>query len=137
MLDTALNSLHGLPAFATYFALALLLLMIFVRCYTWLTPHDEFGLIRANKPAAAIAFAGAFIGFAWPLSSAITNSLSLLDCAIWGAVALLVQLIAFFISSLLLKQLPKRISDGEVAAGIFSAGCSIAIGMLNAASMSY
>lgn len=137
MLDTALNSLHGLPAFATYFALALLLLMIFVRCYTWLTPHDEFGLIRANNPAAAIAFAGAFIGFAWPLSSAITNSLSLLDCAIWGAVALLVQLIAFFISSLLLKQLPKRISDGEVAAGIFSAGCSIAIGMLNAASMSY
>ncbi|MGI5310520.1 DUF350 domain-containing protein [Rheinheimera sp. WS51] len=137
MLDTALNSLHGLPAFATYFALALLLLMIFVRCYTWLTPHDEFGLIRANNPAAAIAFAGAFIGFAWPLSSAITNSLSLLDCAIWGAVALLVQLIAFFISSLLLKQLPKRISDGELAAGIFSAGCSIAIGMLNAACMSY
>lgn len=137
MLDTALNSLHGLTAFATYFALALLLLLVFVRCYTWLTPHDEFGLIRANNAAAAIAFAGAFIGFAWPLSSAITNSLSLLDCAIWGAVALLVQLIAFFISSLLLKQLPKRISDGEVAAGIFSAGCSIAIGMLNAASMSY
>lgn len=137
MLDTALNSLHGLTAFATYFALALLLLLVFVRCYTWLTPHDEFALIRANNAAAAIAFAGAFIGFAWPLSSAITNSLSLLDCAIWGAVALLVQLIAFFISSLLLKQLPKRISDGEVAAGIFSAGCSIAIGMLNAASMSY
>ena len=137
MLDTALNSLHGLPAFATYFALALLLLLVFVRCYTWLTPHDEFGLIRANNPAAAIAFAGAFIGFAWPLSSAITNSLSLLDCAIWGAVALLVQLIAFFISSMMLKQLPKRISDGELAAGIFSAGCSIAIGILNAACMSY
>lgn len=137
MLDTALHSLNGLPAFATYFALALLLTLIFVRCYTWLTPHDEFGLIRANNPAAAIAFVGALIGFAWPLSSAITNSLSLLDCAIWGAVALIIQLFAFFISSMILKQLPKRISEGELAAGIFSAGCSVAIGILNAACMSY
>ncbi|OEY68467.1 DUF350 domain-containing protein [Rheinheimera salexigens] len=137
MLDTAMHSLNGLLAFATYFALAVLLLLIFVRSYTWLTPHDEFGLIRANNSAAAIAFGGAIIGFAWPLASAITNSLSLLDCAIWGAVALLIQLIAFFVSSLMLKQLPKRITEGEMAAGIFSASCSIVVGILNAASMSY
>ena len=82
MLDTALTSLAGLPAFAAYFALAIVLLLVFVRLYTWVTPHDEFGLSRANNPAAAIAFAGAIIGFAWPLSSAITHSMSLLDCAI-------------------------------------------------------
>lgn len=137
MLDTALTSLAGLPAFAAYFGLAVVLLLLFIRLYTWVTPHDEFGLIRANNPAAAIAFAGAIIGFAWPLSSAITHSMSLLDCAIWGGVALVVQVLTFIISSAALKQLPQRITQGELAAGMFSAGCSITVGMLNAACMSY
>ncbi|GAB2927208.1 DUF350 domain-containing protein [Rheinheimera gaetbuli] len=137
MLDTALTSLAGLPAFAAYFGLAVVLLLLFIRLYTWVTPHDEFALIRANNPAAAIAFAGAIIGFAWPLSSAITHSMSLLDCAIWGGVALVVQVLTFIISSAALKQLPQRITQGELAAGMFSAGCSITVGMLNAACMSY
>ena len=137
MLDTALSSLTGLPSFLAYFALAIVSLLLFIRLYSWVTPHDEFGLIRANNPAAAVAFAGALIGFAWPLSSAITHSLSLLDCAIWGAVALLVQVLTFFVSQLALKQLPERITKGDIAAGIFSAGCSISVGMLNAACMSY
>ena len=137
MLDTAFTSLAGLPAFAAYFVLAIVLLLLFVRLYTWVTPHDEFGLIRANNAAAAIAFAGAIIGFAWPLASAITHSMSLLDCAIWGGVALVVQVLTFVISSAALKQLPQRITQGELAAGIFSAGCSVTVGMLNAACMSY
>lgn len=137
MLDTALTSLAGLPAFAAYFTLAIVLLLLFIRLYTWVTPHDEFGLIRANNPAAAIAFAGALIGFAWPLASAITHSMSLLDCAIWGGVALMVQVLTFVISSAALKQLPQRITQGELAAGVFSAACSVTVGMLNAACMSY
>ena len=137
MLDTALTSLAGIPSFLAYFALAVFLLLVFIRLYTWVTPHDEFALIRANNPAAAIAFAGALVGFAWPLASAITNSMSLLDCAIWGAVALIVQVLTFLISSAALKQLPNRITQGELAAGIFSAGCSITVGMLNAACMTY
>lgn len=137
MLDTAFTSLAGLPAFAAYFALAVVLLLLFIRLYTWVTPHDEFSLIRGNNPAAAVAFGGALVGFAWPLASAITHSMSLLDCAIWGGVALVVQVLTFVISSAALKQLPQRITQGELAAGIFSAACSVTVGMLNAACMSY
>lgn len=137
MLDTALASLSGLPSFLLYFVVAIVLLLLFVRLYTWVTPQDEFALIRANNAAAAIAFAGALIGFSWPLASAITNSASLLDCAIWGAVALVVQIVTFFIAELVLKQLPQRITRGELASGIFSATCSVSIGVLNAACMTY
>ena len=137
MLDTALTSLQGLPAFAAYFVLAIVLLLVFVRIYTWVTPHDEFALIRANNASAAVAFGGAVIGFAWPLASAITHSMSLLDCAIWGGLALVVQVLTFVLSSATLKQLPQRITQGELAAGIFSAACSVTVGMLNAACMSY
>lgn len=137
MLNTALTSLAGIPSFLAYFLLAVILLLLFIRLYTRVTPHDEFTLIRADNPAAAIAFGGALVGFAWPLASAITHSMSLLDCAIWGAVALVVQVLTFLLSSAALKQLPQRITQGELAAGIYSAGCSITVGILNAACMSY
>jgi putative membrane protein len=137
MLATTLSSLNGLPPFLAYFAVAIILLLIFIRIYTWITPHSELELIRANNPAAALAFGGAVIGFALPLSSAITHSLSLLDCAIWGAVALVVQVLTFVVLRLSLKQLSERIDRGEIATGIFSAAIAIAVGMINAACMSY
>lgn len=137
MLETALSSLSGLPAFLIYFGVAVVLLLVFTLVYTWVTPHNELELIRANNASAAIAFGGAVIGFALPLSSAISNSLSLLDCAIWGLVALVVQVLTFVALRILLKQLPERIAQGEIAVGIFAAASAIAVGILNAACMTY
>jgi putative membrane protein len=136
MLETTLSSLAGLPPFLAYFAVAVLLVLIFIRVYTWVTPHDELALIRANNPSAALAFGGALIGFALPLSSAITHSLSLLDCAVWGAVALIVQALTFVALRITIRQLPERIERGEVAAGILAAAVAVSIGFINAASMS-
>ena len=137
MLETTWSSLLGLPEFLVYFVLSLVWLVLFMRLYTWITPHHEWNLIRANNSAAALAFVGALIGFALPLHSAITHSLSLLDCAIWGAIALIVQVMAFGLLKLLLPQLSERIQQGEMATGIFCAGFSITIGIINAACMSY
>lgn len=137
MLETTLSSLDGLPPFLAYFAVAIVLVLIFIGLYTWITPHSEMDLIRANNPAAALAFGGALIGFALPLSSAITHSLSLLDCAIWGAVALVVQVLTFTVLRFSIKQLPERIHNGEIATGILSAAAAIAVGLINAACMSY
>lgn len=137
MLETTLSSLSGLPAFLLYLVLASALLFVFTVIYTWVTPHNEMELIRANNVAAAVAFGGALIGFALPLSSAITHSLSLLDCAIWGAVALVVQILTFVILRLFLKQLPQRIERGDLGAGIFAAASAITMGLLNAACMTY
>lgn len=137
MLETTLSSLDGLPPFLAYFAVAIVLVLIFIGLYTWVTPHSEMDLIRANNPAAALAFGGAVIGFALPLSSAITHSLSLLDCAIWGAVALVVQVLTFTVLRFSIKQLPERIHNGEIATGILSAAVAIAVGLINAACMSY
>lgn len=137
MLETTLSSLAGVPAFLTYFVLAIVLMLIFIRIYTWVTPHDELALIRKNNSAAALAFGGALVGFSLPLSSAITNSLSLLDCALWGAIALIVQVLTFFVLRVTLNQLPERISQGEMAAGIISAATAISVGFINSASMTY
>lgn len=137
MLSTTLSSLNGIPPFLAYFAVTIVLVLIFVRIYTWMTPHEEMALIRANNSAAALAFGGAIIGFALPLASAITNSQSLLDCAVWGAIALVVQIVTFAVLRLTLKQLSGRIANGEMATGIFAAAIAIAVGLINAACMTY
>jgi putative membrane protein len=137
MLETTLSSLAGLPPFLAYFAVAILLVLIFIGLYTWVTPHDELALIRANNASAALAFGGALIGFALPLSSAVTHSMSLLDCAVWGAVALIVQVLTFVALRITIKQLPERIERGELAAGILAAAVAISVGIINAACMSF
>jgi putative membrane protein len=137
MLETTLSSLAGLPPFLAYFAVAILLVLIFIRIYTWVTPHDELALVRANNASAALAFGGALMGFALPLSSAVTHSMSLLDCAVWGAVALMVQVLTFVALRITIKQLPERIERGELAAGILAAAVAISVGIINAACMSF
>ncbi|MFN4262438.1 MAG: DUF350 domain-containing protein [Thioalkalivibrionaceae bacterium] len=130
-------SLAGIPAFLLYFGLAAVLLLLFARLYTWITPHREFELIRANNPAAAVAFGGALIGFALPLSSAISFATSVVDFLIWGLIALVVQLAVFFLARLVVNDLSGRITRGEVGAGVFAASAAVAGGLLNAASMTY
>ena len=128
-------SLAGLPAFLSYFALAILLLVLFGFIYTRLTAHDEFALIRQGKLAAAIALGGSLLAFALPLCSAIIHTVSLLDFMIWGVIAIVIQIITFFGVRLFLKNLSERITNNEIAAGVFVALTSLAVGVINAACM--
>jgi putative membrane protein len=137
MSQTFVPSLVLLPNFLAYFALAIGFAVVFLTVYVWVTPHRELALIRADKPAAAISFGGAFLGFVIPLGSAIAHSVSLLDCALWGVIALVIQVLTFFAARLLLPDLSERIGRDERAAGILIAALSIGVGVLNAACMTY
>ena len=91
-----------------------------------------------KNEAAAIGFIGAVIGFALALASAASNSVSLIDFAIWGCVALIAQTIAFVIVRFIfMPRIVQRINDNEISAGIVLGGTSIAVGLLNAACMTY
>ena len=130
-------SIAGLPSFIAYLVIALVLTAIYTQIYQLVTAHNEFELIRENNCAAALAFSGSRLGFVIPLASAIANSVSIGDCIIWGVVALLVQVIAYFILRLPVSQLSGRIERGEIAAGGWLGAGSLAAGVLNAACMTY
>lgn len=129
--------LAGLPNFLAYFALSIALLIAFSVVYTWLTPQHEWELIKQNKSSASLAFGGSLLGFTLPLHSAISHSVNLIDCALWGLIAFVVQIITFIILRRLLPNLSERIANDEAASGILVAAASISVGLLNAASMSY
>lgn len=130
-------SLQGLGNFLAYFAIALVAEAVFVWLYMLVTPHHEAALIKNGNTAAAISLGGAVIGFTLPLASAVIGSISLFDMAIWAFIALVVQVIVFLIASRILRGLSARIESGDTAAGITLAAASVAIGTLNAASMTY
>lgn len=132
-------TLSGLANFAVYFAIALALLLAFKFIYALVTPHDEWKLVKEDKNiAAAIGFIGAVIGFALALAGAISNSVSLMDFAIWGVVALFAQTVAFaIVRFVFMPRIVQRINDNEISAGIVLGGISVAVGLLNAACMTY
>lgn len=138
-MNQLLISLSGLANFGLYFALSLLLLFAFKYVYTLITPHDEWKLVKEqHNVAAAIGLTGAIIGFALAVGSAASHSVSLIDFAIWGFVALLAQALAFaLVRFLVMPSIVQRITDNEVPAGIILGGTSVAVGILNAACMTY
>jgi len=127
--------LAGLPAFLLYLALGLGLLGIFVAIYTAVTPYREITLIREGNTAAAISLSGAIIGYVLPLARAITQSVSVPDMLVWGFVALVVQVVVFFVVGRLIPRFPEAIKAGRVAAATLLAALAVAVGVLNAAAM--
>ena len=132
-----LQSLAGLPAFLLYFCTALIAVVAYLFVYTRVTPHDEFALIRANDPAAAIALGLSLLGFTLPLVSAIAHSANIFDCLIWSLVALIVQVVVYFVIKIPVPNLSAKIAAGELAPAIWLGLSSLAAGALNAASMIY
>jgi putative membrane protein len=130
-----LQSLAGLPAFLAYFCTAIISVVVYLFVYTRITPHDEFKLIRDNDPAAAIALGLSLLGFTLPVVSAIAHSANVADCLIWNLIALLVQVVVYYIVKIPIPNLSAKIAAGEVAPAIWLGLSSLAAGALNAASM--
>lgn len=132
---TLTESLAGLPAFLLYFALSMALLIVFLAVYLAVTPYNELALIRQGNAAAAISLAGAVIGFVLPLARAVTQSVSPLDLVAWGCIALVVQIVVFFLVGKIMPRFTEAIRNGQVSDAAFLAALAVAVGVLNAASM--
>lgn len=130
-------SFGGFDDFLLYLAISGVLLAIFVAIYVRITPYREIALIRENNMAASFSLSGALIGMVIPLSNAVEYSVNPVDMAIWGFIALAIQLIVFVIARIALPTIAVDIPAGKQAAGFFLGAISIAAGILNAACMSY
>ena len=138
-MDAIIDSIAGLGNFALYFAISIAFIFVFKVLYALVTPHDEWELVKEKRSvAAAVGFGGALVGYAIALGSAVSNSQSLVDFVVWGAVAIIAQVLAFAILRFtFMPKIAERINNDEVSAGVMLAAVSIAVGLINAACMSY
>lgn len=139
MSELLMASISGLTNFAVYFGVSIVLLFVFKFIYTYLTPHDEWKLVKEDKnTAAAIGFGGAMIGFSVALAGAVSNSQNLVDFVVWAVIAIVAQSLAFaLLRFTFMPKIVERIDNNEVSAGIMLAAMSVAVGMINAACMTY
>lgn len=126
----------GFPVFLTHSAVSLVILIVGVAVYIRMTPHDEFALIRDGNTAAALSLGGAIIGLALPLAFSLAASVSIWDLVFWGLVALVMQLVAFRLADLFLKDISARIEAGDMASATFLVSLKIATALINAAAIS-
>ncbi|HUL96511.1 MAG TPA: DUF350 domain-containing protein [Usitatibacter sp.] len=137
MRHAVLESFAGFDDFLAYLAVSLVLLGLFIAIYVRVTPYREFELIRQGNMAASFSVVGAILGFIAPLASAIQHSVSLVDMAIWGAIALVVQIAAFVGVKLAIPSITREIPAGNGAEGFLLGSLSLAVGLLSAACMSF
>ncbi len=131
-------SLAGIPAFAGYFGLAVVLCVAYVFLYCMVTPNDERKLIFIDHNASAsLALGMSLLGFSLPLASAIYHTTNLLECTLWGLIALIVQLLAYFFAAISHPNLGESLRANSMAAAIWRGFVSLTAGILSAVCMSW
>lgn len=126
----------GFPLTLLHMLVALAILAAGAALYALVTPHREIQLIREGNTAAALSFGGVLVGIALPLAFALAASTSVLEIALWGATTIVVQLTLFWLVDLMLRGLPQRIKQGEVAAAALLVGAKLAVAAILAAAVS-
>ena len=136
-MDGAIQSfLSGIPFLLTHFGVTIVLLVVGAFIYIKITSHDEMALIRDGNNAAAVSLSGAILGLAIPLAFCMANSVNVYDIVIWGLVTLVIQLVTFWIIDLWLRDLSRKIEDGQVGTAILLASVKLAVASINAAAIS-
>jgi putative membrane protein len=136
-LNTALQAyISGFPDMMAQGFVTLVMVAIGAAVYARLTPHNEMALIRAGNTAAALSFSAVILGLAIPMAASLAASQSVPEVVLWGLTTLLLQLLAFSLVDLLLRDLPRRIREGEMSAAILLASVKLGAALVLAAAVS-
>lgn len=109
------------------------LLLMSTLVYTAITPYHEFRMIRSGNIAAMLSLAGVVIGFTLTLISVVLNARNVVDMTIWALIALVIQLVAFVLVSLVMPHFRAEMEKGNAAAGGLLGTVALVVGMLTAA----
>lgn len=129
------NLLSSLPVFLAHVGVTLAMLVAGILAYEAITPYRELALVRAGNSAAGIALGSAILGLAIPLAACMARSVSVWDIVVWGVAALVLQLAAFAIVSIVVKRLSDAIAKDEVGAACVLASVQIAVALVIAAAV--
>jgi putative membrane protein len=123
------------PLFLISTGAAGLMLLMASTVYVLLTPWKELSLVRSGNTAAGVALGGAIIGLAIPISSTLASSMTLPGLLIWGVIALLMQLIAYRVVDLILRDIPGRIANDEIGAATVLVAAKLSAALILAAGL--
>ena len=116
--------------------LAAVLLIAFFIIYTRVTPYNEVLLIRQGNQAAALSLGGAILGFSATIASSLMHTANYQQFYAWAFGAMVVQLLAYLVTTRLLRMSKDQIESNNTAFGGLLGAIALAIGAINAACIS-
>ena len=128
-----------MPAILNYLIhllLAAALLIAFFIIYTRVTPYNEVLLIRQGNQAAALSLGGALLGFSATIASSLMHTADYQQFFAWAFGAMVVQLLAYVVTTRLLRMSKDQIESNNSAFGGLLGAISLSIGAINAACIS-
>lgn len=128
--------MNAIVNYLIHLVLAAVLLVVFFKAYTWLTPYDEVTLIRQGNHAAAFSLGGAMLGFSLTIASSILHTNTVEQFMGWAAGAMVVQALGYAVTTRCLKMSQDQIEADNSAFGGLLGTISLSIGGINAACIS-
>ncbi len=132
-------NIDGLLNFTKHFGTAVFGLFVFKYIILFITPYDEWKLIKEEQnTAAAIALGGSILGFSTAISGVVVNAVDYYDFVVWGVVAILTQIASvLIIRFVFMPKFIERIEKNEIPAAVIAASFYVSFGLMVSACMTY
>lgn len=121
-----------------YFALAIIIVIIGLAIFEAITrKYKDWEEIQNGNQAVALSVTGKIVGICIILAFSIYHSSAILDTLIWGAVGVVLQMIAYVLFELFTRKfsVEEQLSKGNLAVGIISFGVSVGLAFVVGASI--
>jgi len=128
--------LHALPVFLAHFGVALATLIVALAVVLHATPAAEVRLIREGNLAAAVWAAGTTVAMAMPIGAALRFSHTTTEVAVWGALAAIIQIGAYYAAAALFGKTRASVEAGELPSAVAVVGVQLGVAFINTAALS-
>ncbi|ALC80304.1 MULTISPECIES: DUF350 domain-containing protein [Bacillus] len=121
-----------------YFVIAIIIVVASLAIFELLTrKYKDWDEILNGNKAVALSISGKIVGICIILAFAIYHSLALHETLIWGAVGIVLQLIAYVLFELLTRKfsVEEQLKQGNIAVGIISFAVSVGLAFVIGASI--
>ncbi len=125
--------------FTLYVISGVALLIVGTIVFLFTTKIKELELIGQGNKAASFLLGGRILALAIVIRAAISYSVDLVDMIIWGAIAIIAQIIIFYLAEVLTPNfnIGEAIEKDNKAVGMILMFTSISIGVIISGCLSY
>lgn len=125
----------GFHIWIGHLSLTIILWILAVLIDYWATPYHKLSEIRSGNVAVALSVGGAALSMAIPLAVCLAGSVDYWDIILWALPVLIFQILAFWVTQLLIHDLGIRLESHDMAAAIFLLLVRLGIALINAAAI--
>ncbi|MBB6731114.1 DUF350 domain-containing protein [Cohnella zeiphila] len=130
---------HPLAAMLAYFSVGVLMLIVCLACFEWVTKYDCWGEIRNGNLAVAMATGGKIFGICNVFRFSIQAQDSIYESLLWALIGFLLLLVGYFLFEFLTPvfRIDEEIAKDNRAVGLIALILSVSLSYLIGAAVTY